>query len=85
VLNELFTSKYGNQFFKVPVPKEWVGRTAMEMYVWLKENFNAVLLSVENGSGRNKNGHTVVNPAGDYRFLKGDYIMVISHDRIDFE
>jgi voltage-gated potassium channel len=85
VLNELFTSKYGNQFFKVPVTERWVGRTAMEMYIWLKENFNAVLLSVENGSGRSRNGHTVVNPEGDYRFQEGDYVMMISHESISLE
>ncbi|MBN2432049.1 MAG: ion transporter [Acidobacteria bacterium] len=83
VLNELFTSKYGNQFFKVAVPPRWVGKTVMEMFVWLKETYNAVLLSVENGSGRNRNGHAVVNPLGDYRFQDGDFIIVISHEKIE--
>ena len=83
VLNELFTSKYGNQFFKIQVPPAWMGKNAMELYVWLKKKYNAILLSVENRKDNPKNANgSVVNPEEDYIFKAGDHIIVISHHKI---
>jgi len=81
VLNELFTSKYGNQFYKLEVASSWVGKTAMELYVWLKDSYNAILLSVEN-HGSDPPNPSLVNPDKDYVFKKGDHIIVISHEKI---
>jgi len=86
VLNELFTSKYGNRFFKIEITPAWSGRTVMELYLWLKETYNAILLSVEHpGNDRSKKIGTPesrVNPEKHYRFQTGDYIIVISHEKI---
>lgn len=86
VLNELFTSKYGNQFFKLEIPPLWVGKTAMELYVWLKEEYNAVFLSVENHKDKTRDKiKSLVNPEKDYIFKKGDHIIVISHEKVSLE
>ena len=81
VLNELFTSKYGNQFFKLPISDAWVGKSAEDLFVWLKKEYNAVLLSVENGHGGPK-GQPLVNPDKSYTFKDGDQILVISHEQV---
>jgi voltage-gated potassium channel len=86
VLNELFTSKYGNQFFKLEVPSSWVGKNSMELYVWLKETFNAILLSVENHKNKTHNAlDSMVNPEKDYIFREGDHIIVISHEKVSLQ
>ncbi|MCP4157185.1 MAG: potassium channel protein [bacterium] len=82
VLNELFTSKYGNQFFKLEVSTQWIGRYSMDLYLWLKETYNAVLLSVENSSDSNG---ALVNPDKNYKFKNGDHIIVISRRKIELE
>ncbi|MCP4213464.1 MAG: potassium channel protein [bacterium] len=86
VLNELFTSKYGNQFYKIEVPPSWIRKFSMDMFVWLKENYNAILLSVENDrNGTMADTRSKVNPDKNYCFKKGDYIIVISHQKITLE
>ncbi len=84
ILNELFTSKYGNQFYKLEVSSSWVGKSAFELYTWLKDKYNAILLSVEKKEGNWKN-HTQVNPENTYCFEDGDRIIVISQKRIHLD
>ena len=81
VLNELFTSKYGNQFYKLEVSPSWIGKTAVELFIWLKNKYNAILLSVENRNSDTPN-LSLVNPDKEYIFKKGDHIIVISHQKI---
>lgn len=86
VLNELFTSKYGNQFFKLNVPPSWFGKTSMEMLIYLKETYNAILISVENSNEKTGNSFkATVNPEKDYRFKKDDQIIVISHEKVSLD
>ncbi len=82
VLNELFTSKYGNQFYKLDITPQWYGKTSMELLVWLKEKYNAILLSVENKTSSGSY-HPQVNPDRNYTFQKGDRIIVISQEKIN--
>jgi len=80
-LNELFTSKYGNQFYKIKVTSSWIGKSATDLFMWLKNQYNAVLLSVEKGD-EGGSAHPVVNPDSRYIFGNGDHIIVISHEKI---
>jgi voltage-gated potassium channel len=86
VLNELFTSKYGNQFYKLEISPSWVGKSVKELFFWLKNQYNAILLAVEcknhNGKGYH---HTCVNPDNNTTFKDGDRIIVISQDKIILE
>jgi voltage-gated potassium channel len=84
VLNELLTSKYGNQFYKLKISSSWVGKTAIELFVWLKKEYNAILLSVENKDSIDSN-KARVNPDINYTFKKGDRIIVISHEKISLK
>jgi voltage-gated potassium channel len=83
VLNELFTSKYGNQFYKLEVSPSWVGKTVRELYIWLKSEYNAILLAVESKNSNQRAMHqTCVNPDNKTTFKDGDRIIVISHEKI---
>lgn len=83
VLNELFTSKYGNQFYKLEVSPSWVGKTVRELYIWLKSEYNAILLAVESKNHNQKALHqTCVNPENKTTFKDGDRIIVISNEKI---
>jgi len=85
VLNELFTSKFGNQFYRLKVPEEWVGKSVLDFFSWLKKNHNATLISVDRGEitekGQRRSTSTV-NPSNDYRFEDGDYVIVISTNNL---
>jgi len=84
VINELFTSKYGNEFSKVPVSPSWVGKPVMELYTWLKKKYNAILISVE--SDDDSSSDTIaVNPDNNYIFRDGDRIIVISDRTVVLE
>ncbi len=85
VLNELFTSKFGNQFYRLPVPSQWVGKPLFDFFGWLKKNHNATLISVDRGkmtAGGRRRSTSDVNPSNDYRFEDGDYIIVISKNSL---
>ena len=78
VLNELFTSKYGNQFFKLEITESWLGKTVMDLFIWLKKNYNALLISVEQSNDQN-NIKVSVNPEKDYRFnISSHFLIIIS-------
>lgn len=81
VLNELFTSKYGNQFYKLEIPPTWYEKTALDMFIWLKKKYNAILMSVESSSNGGVT-NALVNPDQDYYFKQGDYIIVISSEKV---
>jgi voltage-gated potassium channel len=83
ILNELLNSKYGNQFYKLNIPSSWVGRTVRNYYLLLKEQYNAILLAVENKKNHPKS--TLVNPDNDYTFKDGDKLILISLDKIPLE
>lgn len=85
VLDELFTSKYGNQFYKLKIPAAWVGRSAIQMFTWLKETYNAILLSVENHTYEKNSLPPKVNPDKHYEFKDGDQIIVISQAKVELE
>ncbi|MFC1852011.1 ion transporter [candidate division CSSED10-310 bacterium] len=81
VLNELFTSKYGNQFFKLAIPETWIGKTALELFIWLKKNYNALLLSIER-PGDSHRTEVKVNPSNDYVFREDDKIIIVARQRV---
>jgi voltage-gated potassium channel len=83
ILNELLNSKYGNQLYKLNIPSSWVGKTVRNYYLLLKEQYNAILLAVENKKNHPKS--TQVNPDNDYTFKDGDKLILISLDRISLE
>ena len=72
VFSELLTHQRGNSFYRSEVPAAWVGKTFMELLVFLKEKHNALLIAV-----RSPSGEMLVNPPS-HTFRRGDQIVVIA-------
>ena len=74
VFTELLTYQHGNEFYRMPLPEMWLGQSYMEVFVKLKSEYNAVLVSVHNADGELK-----INPA-EHVFAEGDEIVVIAEE-----
>jgi voltage-gated potassium channel len=74
VLDEVLSSRYGNSFHKVVLPKSWVGRRVRDLFVTLKERHDALLVSIE----RVRDGKrvTTTNPPLD-QVLEADSVLVV--------
>lgn len=79
LVKELLTAKYGNQLMKVIATKRCQGMSFLELSDYLKEDFNAILLSVE----RKINGkiETHVNPPKSFSIEASDHLIVIAQKR----
>jgi voltage-gated potassium channel len=76
VFAELLTYERGNQFYKLPLPRDWQGKTFLDLYVHLKEVKNAILVAVQDGDSYH------VNPKS-YSFKGGEEIVLIAREEID--
>jgi len=77
VFQELLTQEHGNQFYRLPVPEEWSGKTFMELFVHLKETKNAILVAVQDTGGQHH-----VNPQ-DHTLRTGDNLVVIARQNVE--
>jgi voltage-gated potassium channel len=77
VFNELLTHQRGNSFYRIALPKGWIGKTFFELLVHLKEKHDALLVAV-----RATSGEVLVNPSA-HTFQAGDQIVVICTREID--
>ena len=78
VLQELFTARFGCQFYKDDVPRRLVGKTFEETLHTLKTEFDVLPVSIER-----KEGDTTVhitNPALDLVLQPGDRLVMISRN-----
>ena len=72
VVTELMTYERGNEFYRVPIPENWVGTTFNHQLTNVRERENVILIAVHQ-SGR----EAIINPA-HYTFQEGDEIVVIA-------
>ncbi|MEM1007999.1 MAG: NAD-binding protein, partial [Myxococcota bacterium] len=81
MLNELFDPTRGNQFYKIELPQSWAGKTVRELFQTLKQQYNAVLVSLET---TNEQGQSIlhVNPDGHQITKFNDKIVVIASKQI---
>jgi voltage-gated potassium channel len=76
VFNELLTGEHGNQFYRLLISERWVDKTFLELFSYLKQTHNAILVAVSEA-----NGIFQINPS-DYRFQSQDYVIVIAEQKI---
>ncbi len=76
VFNELLTGEHGNQFYRLPIGERWVDKTFLELFAYLKQTHNAILVAVSE-----PNGVFQINP-NDYRFQYQDHIIVIAEQKV---
>jgi len=80
VVNEIFTSKYGNQLYKVLIPPTWKGKKVHDAHCELKSDHNAILLSIERlENGKSK---SIVNPGPDTALEEGDFLILIANEMV---
>ncbi len=78
VLKELLTSKWGNQFYKLPVPDAWAGKSVEEARAMLQRDHQAILIALETPSEHRRGGDTAVNPPADAAIARGQLLVVIA-------
>ena len=66
VLGELLTYQRGNEFYRCPIPDQWLGKTFNEMLLELKTSQDSILVAVQP-----EGGSMVVNPR-EHVFAAGD-------------
>ena len=72
VLGELLSYQTGNEFYRAPIPKSWVGENFDAKLSQMKTASNVILVGVHH-----QNGEAIVNPA-NYKFEENDEVVVIS-------
>ncbi len=77
VISELLSSRYGNEFYSMPVPKEMVDLQFIDVFIAMKTQSNTTVLGVQQAS----TGEYISNPDVDYRISQEDNLLVISRDR----
>lgn len=77
IVSELLSSRYGNELYSRPVPKEMIGSTFIDAFVTMKREDNITVFGVQKGRG----GTFISNPEADYIICSEDYLLVISKDR----
>jgi voltage-gated potassium channel len=79
VFAELLTYQKGNEFYRIKLPDQFAGRSFLELFVELKQQHNAVLVSVHTADGQ-----MFLNPR-EYIFRAGDEIVVIAEDEFSLK
>lgn len=77
IVSELLSSRYGNELFSMQLPREFIDKTFLDVFITMKKEHNTTVFGVQKGKG----GEVVSNPAGDCVLAEGDYLLVISKDR----
>lgn len=76
VFAELLTYERGNQFYRIKITSEWVGKTFMELFVYIKQTHHAILIAVYQSQGTFQ-----INPH-HYIFQEQDNLIVIAEKEI---
>ncbi len=82
VLDEILSVRHGNSFHKVAVPPAWIGRSVRSVFLELKEQHDALLVSVE-VTREGKRYETKINPSLDYVLEPGSSLFVIALNPIE--
>ncbi|NEQ76653.1 MAG: potassium channel protein [Okeania sp. SIO2C9] len=76
VFSELLTYERGNQFYRITITAEWVGKTFLDLFIYIKQNHNAILIAVSQPQGKFE-----INPQR-YIFQDKDNLIVIAAKEI---
>ncbi|MGB3402635.1 MAG: ion transporter [Microcoleaceae cyanobacterium] len=76
VFTELLTYEGGNHFYRIPVKSDWIGKSFLELFLELKQTYNAILIAVDQGQGQFH-----VNPQ-EYTFNATDQLILIAQHNL---
>lgn len=77
VLSELLSSRYGNDLFKVPVPKPMVGKPFVDVFSEMKRSQGSIVLALQKAADT----RVITNPPVDLQVDDGDHLIVIAAGR----
>lgn len=77
VISELLSSRYGNEFYSMQVPKEMIDLKFIDVFIAMKTQSNTTVLGIQEAS----TGEYISNPDIDYCVSQEDKLLVISRDR----
>jgi len=77
---ELLTSRYGNQCHGLPVPPAWHGRTFGDLFVHLKQQHNATIISLDRAA---TDDDVQVNPPPGTVLTEGDRLVYVAGQRLE--
>lgn len=81
LLDDLLSVRKGSAFYKAELPARLGGRTVGELFAWLKETHDAVLISVERPrSSGGVDEH--INPPTGLRLEGGDVLVVVARQPV---
>jgi voltage-gated potassium channel len=83
LFSELVTHNYGHEFYKVPVPRRFVGESFPQALKRLVEEEGVILTAIERKTRDEDGGTTMdirVNPGYDYFLEEGDNMFVIASE-----
>ncbi len=75
VISDLLTAQTGNRLYKIPLPHTESGKSFVDVMVYMKQAHQSIIVGVQKGV----EGQVIPNPAVDYVFEPGDYVIVISN------
>lgn len=75
VISDLLTAQTGNRLYKIPLPHTESGKSFVDVMVYMKQAHQSIIVGVQKGV----EGKVIPNPAVDYVFEPGDYVIVISN------
>jgi voltage-gated potassium channel len=78
--DEILSTRYGNAFYKVPIPKHLEAKTVGEIHRLLKAEHEAILISLERPNAKSE--RVIVNPPSDLAVGPGDQLVVIAREKV---
>jgi voltage-gated potassium channel len=72
VVSELLSSKYGNDFYKIRCPQQYVGKNFKDVFISLKNEYESIVVAIGKGH------EFLTNPKGDIIITKDDCLIIIA-------
>jgi voltage-gated potassium channel len=77
MVSELVSNRYGQDLYKIELPRHLIGKRFLEAMQNLKESHGILCLGLENNGGKN----FIANPDKDHLLEENDNLIVIASDR----
>jgi voltage-gated potassium channel len=74
VVTDILSYEYGSQLYKIIVPKSQIGSTFMELLIYMKKDFQGIVIAIQKG----EKGEVISNPDVDYILENNDYLIIIA-------
>lgn len=80
LIDELVSSRYGADLYKIEAPKRWVGIKFIDAFTQAKIDFDAIIVAIDSAAKK----AFLSNPEKNYVIQSGDSLILISTKKPDF-